>query len=68
MFPRIYFYDITNEEMFKTSKIVDLGWNKLRVAEIVITLGKVARSCSFAKKLLKIQKVAQKLLKRVQSV
>ena len=47
--------------MFKTSKIVDLGWNKLTVAENVLTLGKVARSCSFAKKLLKIQKVAQKL-------
>ena len=59
MFPRIYFYHITDEDMFKTSKIVVLGWNKLTIAQNVLTLGKVARSCSFAKKLLKIQKVAQ---------
>ena len=47
--------------MFKTSKILDVGWNKLKVVENVLPLGKVARSFSFAKKLLKIPKVAQKL-------
>ena len=61
MFPRIYIYHITNEETFKISKILDLGWNKLKDAENVLTLGKVARSFSFAKKLLKILKVAEKL-------
>ena len=47
--------------MFKTSRILDLGSNKLKVAENVLTLGKVARSCSFAKMLLKIPKVTQNL-------
>ena len=62
IFLRIYIYHITNEEMCKTSKILDLGWNKLKVAENVLTLGKVAWSCSFAKKLpVKIPKVTQKL-------
>ena len=65
MFLRIYFCHITNEEMFKTSKILDLGWKKLKVAENVLTLGKAARSCSLAKKLLKIPYVVQKLLSTI---
>ena len=35
--------------------------NKLKVAKSMLILEKVARSCSFYKKLLKIQKVAKKL-------
>ena len=40
MFLRIYFYHINNEEMLKTSTILDLGWNKLKFPENVLTLGK----------------------------
>ena len=64
MFLIIFLYHnnhITNEEMFNTSKILYLGSKRPKVAENVLTLRNVAQSCSFAKKLLEIPKIAKKL-------